>query len=80
MKMKLLPKFVFLFRSVALRIYKKVITDIQGIINNFLWAGQKTRIKASFFTTKEARCFTPEYRILLSSGLVRTRTTVVEPN
>lgn len=52
-KMKLLPKLLFLLRPLALQIPKKAMIEIQGIINTVVWAGQKTRIKAAFLQQRK---------------------------
>lgn len=51
--MVIITKFVFLFRSLILLLPRKVLNEIQCVFNNFIWAGKKARIRASFMYQKK---------------------------
>lgn len=53
--MKVLPKFVFLFRSLILPLPSKTLSEIQCIFNNFVWDWKKSKIKASILHKKKGQ-------------------------
>lgn len=44
-RMKLLPKRIIFFQNVILDVPRALLNKIQGIINNFIWAGKRARIR-----------------------------------
>lgn len=40
LKMIIIPKFTFLFRSLILALPRQVLNEIQRVFNNFIWAGK----------------------------------------
>lgn len=47
LQMKILPRFIFLFRNLILPISTKVLSKVQCLFNEFIWDQKKSRIKIS---------------------------------
>lgn len=52
MKMKILPKLLFLFNNLVLNISMEILQDIQRLINNFIWNSKRPRINLSLLCQK----------------------------
>lgn len=46
-KMKIMPRLIFLFRMLVLRLTKQEIRQIQKKLENFAWEGKKVKFKSS---------------------------------
>lgn len=55
LKMKILPKLLFIFRSLILHIPKGVLFQIQKIFNTFVWMDRKPRIRATLLQQKQTK-------------------------
>lgn len=51
-KMVLLSKLIFIFINMILDIVEKILCKIKGILNKFIWGGEKPRIS---FKTVESK-------------------------
>lgn len=51
--MVIIPKFVFLFRSIILSLPRKDLNRVQCMFDNFIWAGRKARIRADFMQQRK---------------------------
>lgn len=50
-KIKVLPKFLFIFKIMIMVISQKWLLKIQQMLNNFIWNGRKGRITFSMMQT-----------------------------
>lgn len=45
--MVILPKFLFIFQNLIVKLDSRLLQQIQKAIPSFIWSGKKTRIKIS---------------------------------
>lgn len=68
-KMSILPKFLYLFQTLPIKIPTTYFKRVQNLFMQFIWAHKKTRILRSVIPTKTLwRCCTSGYKEILSGS------------
>uniref|UniRef100_A0A8C5LUV5 Reverse transcriptase domain-containing protein n=1 Tax=Leptobrachium leishanense TaxID=445787 RepID=A0A8C5LUV5_9ANUR len=56
-KMSLLPKLLYYFRTIPIRLPKSYLDEVQSLLNHYVWNGKRPRLCLIYISTTELRCW-----------------------